>query len=128
MGIKRVDFIAIVLLTLLCGAVDSFAQDTIKTSPTEIERINQERREIEKRVKKREAQIIEIERQKAERGITGNHYYVMSYKIIDGDTVFIDQLPALFKFAKMKGKRAFRRQLFVFAKHSIKNLLFNRRI
>ncbi len=80
-------------------------RDTIKTTSTEIERINQERREIEKRLKKRERQMIEIERQKAQQGITGSNYYIMSYKVIEGDTVFIDQLPALFKFGKMQGKR-----------------------
>ena len=100
---------AFVLAWLLASlpAAGAFAQgrDTIKKSLSEFERIQKDKRAIEERVRRREERMRKLEMEKAKAGITTGPYYVMSIQVVDGDTVFLDRLPAIFKFARMKGNR-----------------------
>ncbi|MBQ6311300.1 MAG: DUF4294 domain-containing protein [Bacteroidales bacterium] len=97
------------LATLLAGlpCAGAFAQsrDTIKKSLSEFERIQKDKKAIEERIKRREERMRKLEKEKARAGITTGTYYVLSIQVVDGDTIFLDRLPAIFKFARMKGNR-----------------------
>lgn len=98
-------FVLAGLLASLPGA-GAFAQgrDTIKKSLSELERIQKDKRAIEERIRRREERMRKLEMEKAKAGVTGT-WYAMAYQVVEGDTIFLDQLPAIFKFARMKGNR-----------------------
>jgi hypothetical protein len=85
----------------------AFAQgrDTIKKSLNEFERIQKDKKAIEDRIRRRQERLNRLEAEKKKAGITTGPYYVMNIQVVDGDTIFLDRLPAIFKFARMKGNR-----------------------
>ncbi len=99
--------LAIALLAQFLGCAGAFSQrrDTIKKSLSELERIQQDKKAIEERIKRRQERQNRFEMEKKKAGITGT-CYAMTYQVVEGDTIFLDQLPPIFKFARMKGNRS----------------------
>ncbi|MBR5075105.1 MAG: DUF4294 domain-containing protein [Bacteroidales bacterium] len=99
--------LAVAMLLSLVPGAGVFAQgrDTIKKSLSEFERIQKDKRAIEERIRRREERMRKLEMEKAKAGITTGKWYAMTYQVVEGDTIFLDQLPAIFKFARMKGNR-----------------------
>lgn len=79
-------------------------RDTIKVSKTEKDRILEDKEAIEKRIKQREAFQRKLDREKAH--VMGKaEWTVMRYQVINGDTVFVAELPPIFKFDQIKRTR-----------------------
>ena len=81
-------------------------KDTIQTSLSELDRIRQDKKAIEERLKRRQQRMMRMEMEKAKAGITGDSYHVMAIQVINGDTIFLDQLPPIFRFDRMRGNRS----------------------
>ena len=72
---------------------------------SEIERTLEEKREQEKRVEKKKKRQLKLEIDQARKTFSGGGYAI-GYQVVNGDTVFIDKLPPVFKFDRMKGNRS----------------------
>lgn len=99
-------FLMVVFLALLPDTA-SHAQDVwqMPEKKSDIQKTLEDRRAIQRRIKKREERAMKLEMEKQKARPSGT-YYLMTYQIVEGDTVFVSQLPAVFKFARMKGNRS----------------------
>ncbi len=109
-------YISVTSAALLFAASALFAQsggktfaqsngrDTIQVSKSEKDRILEDKEAIEKRIKQREAFQRKLDREKAH--VMGKaEWTVMRYQVINGDTVFVAELPPIFKFDQIKRTR-----------------------
>lgn len=109
-------YISVTSAALLFAASALFAQsggktfaqsngrDTIQVSKTEKDRILEDKEAIERRIKEREAFQRKLDREMAH--VMGKaEWTVMRYQVINGDTVFVAELPPIFKFDQIKRTR-----------------------
>lgn len=88
--------------------VKSLAQgsgrDTIQVAKSEKDRILEDKEAIEKRIKERDAFQRKLDREKA-RVMGKAEWTVMRYQVVNGDTVYVAELPPIFKFDHIKRSR-----------------------
>lgn len=85
-----------------------FAQEYDKlpdTQKSDIEKTLEDKRRIEKRLKRKQERQLRKEREMTRHQTPSGPAY-MGYMVVDGDTVYVDRLTPVFKFDRMKGNRS----------------------
>ncbi len=101
-------FLATAILAVFLPQGLLYAQDPRvlpETGKSDIEKTLEEKRELEKRVERKQKRQLKMEIDQARRTFSGGGYAV-GYQVTDGDTIFLDRLPPVFKFDRMKGNRS----------------------